>query len=112
MINKLIVAVAALAVAGAASAHTQLTDAQYLSAARCQALMGASSLGKMNTSDIDAALDKASVGRSLVVNQRADEVREDARRQAAHAGPQGKAALVSERENCVSAVHQGVMAAN
>ena len=29
----------ATAVAGAASAHPQLTDAQYLSAARCQALM-------------------------------------------------------------------------
>ncbi len=114
MINKLIaaVAVAAVAAAGAASAQPQFTDAQYLSAARCQALMGASSLGKLNTSDIDAALQKASVGRSLVVNERADEIREDARRQASHAGPQGKAALISERDNCISAVHQGMMSAN
>ena len=88
MINKLIVAIAAFAAAGAASAHPQLSDAQYLSAARCQALMGSAALGRMNTSEIDKALDKASSGRMQMVNDRADQVREDAHRQAAHAGPQ------------------------
>ena len=63
MINKLIVAIAAFAAAGAASAQPQFSDAQYLSAARCQALMGSAALGRMNTSEIDKALDKAGAGR-------------------------------------------------
>ena len=61
MINKLIVAVAALRRRRAPPPPSpQLTDAQYLSAARCQALMGSSALGKVDTSAIDAALNKAS----------------------------------------------------
>lgn len=113
MINKLIAAVcAAAACAGAASAQPSLTDAQYLSAARCQALMSSAALGKVDTSSIDAALDKASVGRSNMVTERADEIRDAARRQASHAGPQGRAALISERESCASSLHQGMMSAN
>lgn len=113
MINKLVVAVcAAGAFAGAASAQPSLTDAQYLSAARCQALMSSAALGKVDTSAIDAALDKASAGRSYMVTDRANEIRDSVRRDASHAGPQGRAALIAERESCVSGLHQGMMAAN
>ncbi len=102
----------AVALAGAASAHSQLTDAEYLSAARCQALMSSPALGKVDTSMIDGVLKTQANYRTPAVADRADEVRESARRAAAHAGPSEKAALIAERDGaCAATTHDVSVAA-
>jgi hypothetical protein len=102
----------AVALAGAASAHPQLSDAQYLSAARCQALMSSSALGKVDTSMIDGVLKTQANYRTPAVTDRADEVRQDTLRAAAHAGPNGKAALIAERDGaCATMTHDVSIAA-
>ena len=100
------------AIAGAASAHPQLSDAQYLSAARCQALMSSSALGKVDTSMIDGVLKSQASYRTAAVSDRADEVSQDARRAASHAGPSEKAALIAERDGaCAATTHDAEVAA-
>lgn len=102
----------ATAVAGAASAHPQLTDAQFLSAARCQALMSSAALGKVDTSMIDGVLKSQASYRMPAVADRADEVRQDTLRAAAHAGPNAKAALIAERDGvCATMTHDVSVAA-
>ena len=94
------------ALAGAASAHPQLTDAQYLAAARCQALMSSSALGKVDSASIDAVLKSQAAYRGPAVTDRADEIRTDTLRAASHAGANGKAALIAERDGpCATMAH-------
>ncbi len=99
------------ALAGAASAHPQLTDAQYLAAARCQALMSSSVLGKVDTASIDAVLKTQASYRMPAVSDRADEIRQDTLRAASHAGPSAKAALIAERDGpCAAMAHDAMVA--
>jgi hypothetical protein len=101
----------AVALAGAASARPQLSDAQYLSAARCQALMSSSALGKVDTTAIDQVLKSQASYRMPAVTDRADEVRQDAKRAASHAGPSEKAALIAERDGaCAATTHDAEVA--
>ena len=86
------------ALAGAASAHPQLTDAQYLAAARCEALMSSSALGKVDSASIDAVLKSQASYRMPAVTDRADQIRQDTLRAASHAGPNGRAAMIAERD--------------
>jgi hypothetical protein len=100
MLKSLIVvaalaAVAPAAIATAAPAH--LTDSQYLTAVRCQALIGSPNLGKGDTAAVDALIKAQASGREGAVFDRAAEVRSDAVRQAGHAGPSQKAQLIAER---------------
>ncbi len=96
------------ALAGAASAHPQLTDAQYLAAARCQALMSSSALGKVDSASIDAVLKTQASSRMPAVTDRADEIRIDTQRAASRAGPNGKAALIAERDGACAAMSHDV----
>jgi hypothetical protein len=89
--------VASLSLSGVAlAAPTHLTDGQYLAAARCEGLMSSSALGKEDVSSIEAVLKSQSAGPDLA--DRAEDARMTAERQAGHAGPQAKAALVAERD--------------
>ena len=104
-------ALGSAAIAGAASAQPRLTDAQYLAAARCQALMQSSALGKVDSASIDAVLKTQAAYAMPAVNDRADEIRTDTLRAASHAGPNGKAALIAERDGpCTSMAHDAVIA--
>lgn len=99
------------ALAGAASAHPQLSDAQYIAAARCQALMSSAALGKVDTASIDAVLKIQASNRMPAVTDRADQARQDTLRAASHAGPNGKAALIAERDgSCAAMAHDAVVA--
>jgi len=90
---------ASLSFSGVAlAAQPHFTDGQYLAAARCEGLMSSSALGKQDVSNIEALLKAQSSGRTPDVDERADEARATAAREAGHAGPQGKAALIAERE--------------
>ena len=93
----------AIVATGAAASSSQMTDAQYLSAVRCQALMSSAALGKGDTAGIAAVVRSQSAGRLPEVFDRADQVRDDAMRQASHADASGRAALIAERNGACQA---------
>ena len=95
---KTLIVVASLAVSTAAiAAPAHLTDSQYLTAVRCQALIASPALGRGDTGAVDALIKAERQGREGAVFDRADEVRADAARVAGHAGPTEKAQLIAER---------------
>ena len=96
-----IASIATSSVALASPAH--LSDAQYVSAARCGGLIGSPALGRGDTSAIDAVLKSEGRSRMPIVADKADEARRDAVREAAHAGVQGRAALAAERDGVCQA---------
>jgi hypothetical protein len=101
MLNKSIaaaVAVVCLGVAGAATAGAHMTDAQYVAAARCQALASASSLGVSDSHAFDALVREQERGRTEIAYEAAQDAREKAARQARAAGPYEKSQLAAERD--------------
>jgi len=107
-ILKILMISSALAASSTAFASTShLSDAQYLAAARCQGLMSSPALGKDDTSSIDALMKSESASRIPAVYDRADEMRSDAKREASHAGPQGRADLTAERDRSCQAWANG-----
>jgi hypothetical protein len=103
MFKTLIAAAALAATTAAVASPTQMTDAQYLSAVRCQALMSSPALGKGDTAAIDAVVKAQQAGRVEAVYDRAEDVRSDAMRQARHADATGRAALIAERNGACQA---------
>lgn len=101
---KSFIVVAALAAATTASASiSHLNDAQYVAAARCQALISSPALGRGDTSVIDSVLKAEGRGRAQVVFDRAEEARADAAREARHAGPAARTELSAERDGMCQA---------
>jgi hypothetical protein len=97
MLKTLIAAAALAASTAAVAGPTHLSDAEYLTAVRCQALMASPELGKADTGAIGALIKSQGVGRIGAVTDRAEETRSDAARQARHAGVGEKAQLMAER---------------
>jgi hypothetical protein len=96
---KSLLLIAPLALAGVANAQPgHLTDAQYLTAVRCQTLMSSSNLGREDTRAIDSLVKSEASMRSGPAYDRGESVREDTAQAARHAGAFAKAALVSERD--------------
>ena len=104
-------ALSSAALAGAASAHPQLSDAEFIAAARCQALMSSAALGKVDTTMIDGVLKAQSPYKIPAITVRADEMRTDTLRVASHAGHYGKAALIGERDGSCGAMSHDAMVA-
>jgi hypothetical protein len=102
---KTIIAIAAVcATTAAIAAPTRMTDAQYLGAVRCQALMSSPALGKVDTAGISAVIKSQGGGRVDALFDRADEVRSDALRQASRADATGRASLIAERDGACQAL--------
>ena len=76
---------------------TGLSDGQYVAAARCEGLMASKALGKLDTAALEKMLKDEGGRRLPMVQDRADVARDDAARQASHAGEIGRAGLVAER---------------
>lgn len=76
-----------------AAGNSYMSDSQYLAAARCAGI--AQGLGA-DASAYDKVLDDQSGGRETFVTARAGSSREDAAREARHAGPDTKAHLSAE----------------
>ena len=74
MFKSLIAAAALAAATGAMATPSQMSDAQYLAAVRCQALMSSSALGKTDTAGISAVIKAQSGSRMNAVFDRADDV--------------------------------------
>ncbi len=109
---KAFMMVVPLALSTAALAEpARFSDAQYIAAARCQALMSSASLGRQDTRAIDQALKANGGARTAAVFDRADEARDDAARAASHAGVYGKAGLIAERDGACRSFTGGTMTA-
>lgn len=110
---KSLIFVAPLALATAAFAQpSRYTDAQFIAASRCEALMTSASLGKQDSRALEARLKVEGAARTGDVMDRADDAREDALRAIGHAGPYARAQLIAERDGpCRSLAGQGVMSA-
>ena len=103
MFKTIIAITAVAATTGAFAAPSQMSDMQYLSAVRCQALMSSSALGKEDTSAINAVIKTQSSGRVSTLFDRAESVRADTLSQAARANATGRASLVAERDGACQA---------
>ena len=98
VITNIAIAAALITATGVSAGTTHLTDAQYLAAARCQGLFDSHKLGPVDASGINKMMDREGDYRQPAVADRADEARNDAEREADHAGALGRQALVSERD--------------
>ncbi|HEY2177357.1 MAG TPA: hypothetical protein VGH15_02140 [Caulobacteraceae bacterium] len=112
-----IVLVAALAATSAVLASpSQLSDSQYIAAARCQGLIGSHALGSSDSSAFDKMMKSEGATRTAAVFQMADDARSNASREARNASATGRSALVSERDGAcqsfTSAAGSGPRAAN
>jgi hypothetical protein len=98
-IFKAFAIVAPLALSTAAlAAPAHMSDAQFIAASRCDGLMSSSALGRQDTHTIEARLKAESSARPSEVFDRADEARENALRDASHAGAYTKSQLIAERD--------------
>ena len=98
-ILKALIVVAPLVLSTAAiAAPDHLSDAQYIAAARCQALMASSALGAVDVHAVNAVMTSEGATRTPAVADRADQARAQADRAARHAGPDTKSTLVAERD--------------
>lgn len=85
------------------AAPTHMSDAQYIAVARCDGLADSKALAGGDAASMDAVVKAEGHNRSPDVTDRADQARSDALREANHAGPQGKAGLVAERDGACQA---------
>lgn len=99
----MMVAVGVMAVVTPASAAgtAYLSDAQYLAAARCAGL--AQGLGA-DSAPYAKVLDNQDSGREGIVTDRAATTREEAAREARHAGPDARGHLAAELDGVCHAI--------
>jgi hypothetical protein len=103
-----LIALAAAAGAPALAAQpTHLNDVQFVEVNRCLGLMTSKSLGTQDASAMAQLVKAQDTGRIGYIYDRADQARDDARRQADHAGPDNSR-LVAERDGvCRSFIGSG-----
>lgn len=86
---------------------THLTDVQFVEANRCLGLMTSKALGTPDAGAMAQLVKAQTGGRIGYVYDRADQARDDAQRQANHAGPDNSR-LVAERDGvCRSLIGSG-----
>jgi hypothetical protein len=103
-----LIALAAAAAAPAFAAQpTHLNDVQFVEANRCLGLMSSKSIGTQDASAMAQLVKAQDTGRIGYVYERADQARDDAKRQADHAGTEN-ARLIAERDGvCRSFIGSG-----
>jgi hypothetical protein len=103
VIGKLMLVAALASTSAVLAAPSQLTDSQYLAAARCQGLFNSRALGSADSSAIDRLMKSEGAIRTQDVFDRAGEARGNASRQARNASASARSALVSERDGACQA---------
>jgi len=88
----------AAAAASASAATPRVSDAAYIQAERCAALISSPALGGHDASGIDGFLKNQERGRVEAAYERGQEARENAAREARTAGAYGKTQLMAERD--------------
>ena len=95
----MIVGAGLVACAASASAGTpRVSDAAYIQAERCAALISSPALGRHDASGIDGFLKGQEPGRVEAAYERGQEARENAAREARTAGSYAKTQLMAERD--------------
>jgi hypothetical protein len=86
-----------------------IDDATLAAAGRCQGLMTAPELGSFDAAGIDRFIALERGGRPQAAADRADAARDQARREAAAAGPSTRRRLIAERDSkaCRAFAHGG-----
>jgi hypothetical protein len=92
----MILAIAAVTLASAASAQPRLSDQDYVSAARCAGLSSSKKLDSPDAAAMKALVSSQDTRRDPAVLNQADEAQRDARIEADRAGPEAKAHLQAE----------------
>lgn len=95
----IIVAGLAAAAASASAATPRVSDAAYIQAERCAALISSPALGRHDTSGIDGFLKDQERGRVEAAYERGQEARDNAAREARTAGAYAKTQLMAERDS-------------
>ena len=103
MIRSFIVIASLAASTAMAAPQAQLSDVQYLAAARCRALIASPALGKGDTHAIDGVLKAQNRGRPAYIYDKGQDMQQDAASQARHASPTQKTALIAERDGVCQA---------
>ena len=112
VIKTMMVGAALAAATGAYAQSLRVNDIHYIYAARCQGLITSSALGTIDPTGINRFVDLESAGRTPLVSDQAADARNRAKREAATAGPEEKAKLVSERDGpCQEWASMGATAA-
>lgn len=108
---KVMIITASLAVSTAAlAAPARLTDVQFMQLARCRALVASSQLGGGDVAAFDAAFKAQRGSRDNFIYERADQLADDAARDARRAGPDKRNHLIAERDGVCQALIGGTMA--
>jgi len=101
---------AALAVVTPAAAADRISDAAYMSAARCAGLAEGA---KLDTASVTKLLDAQRGGRDFYIQDKADEMRREAARSVQRAGEAGKQRLTAELGgSCKAFLGSGTTVAN
>ncbi|MBI1683681.1 hypothetical protein [Caulobacter hibisci] len=102
----LLAAASLAAVAAPALAADRLNDAQFVRANRCLGLTEAKALGEADTAALKSLIKIQRQGRHISTDERADNARTDAKRQATRAEGDAKAALIDERDGACKSLTQ------
>ncbi len=89
---------AALLLAPVAAVSAPLSDAQFIEANRCLGLMTSKALATPDAAALKQRLAADATGRAGYISDKAQEARDDAARQAGHAGADERAKLTAERD--------------
>jgi hypothetical protein len=90
---------------------THLSDAQFVEANRCLGLMTSKTLGTPDAAAMKQLVKSQDSGRISFIDERAEQARDDAERQANHAGADN-ASLIAERDGvCRTLIGSGSEAA-
>jgi hypothetical protein len=89
---------AGLAATAAVAAPPHLSDAQFIAANRCLGLMSSKSLGVADAAALKQLLKDQDGGRGSYIDDKADEARQDAQRQASSGSEDMHAKLLAERD--------------
>lgn len=95
--------------APALAQNLHVNDAAYVGIARCQGLINSDDLGpRVDPTGINRFMDLQSAGRAATIIDQARTARDNAAHQAATAGPDEKAKLLTERDDqCRDWAHMG-----
>lgn len=99
MRHVIAIAAAFATVATGTAASARMSDAQFLAANRCRALVAAPTLGQpADVQAVDRKLRDESRGRDPIIEDRAEQMRDQAQREAAHPNDTARARLQAERD--------------
>jgi hypothetical protein len=99
MRHVIAIATAFATLAAGTAASARMSDAQFLAANRCRALVASPALGApADVAAVDRKLHDESRGRDPIIEDRAEQMRQQAQQEAAHPNDMVKARLQAERD--------------